>query len=268
MGTLQYINANLSGVLSAVIALITALITLVYVVFTYKQMKATQNATDTAIKQLQLNNQPCVIAEIFRTYGGKCFSGTRRQLHIDVELENVGDSPALTTYTFAYLELQNTKHVKNGSNIVNMDYLPDFIKCIKANEKKKASIRFETFEINMLVEDLRINHEKNVKRLIVNPYRPHYRGTVLVIEVYFRNVLGQWFKNTVRQEIAWLIDKHAEPRKTHNINENTIPPRPLGQNTEFELQLVSPKMSVFQTDLIEAKVIEEKLLQYKDDLKY
>lgn len=118
----------------------------------------------------------------------------------------------------------------------------------------------------MLVEDLRINHEKNVKRLIVNPYRPHYRGTVLVIEVYFRNVLGQWFKNTVRQEIAWLIDKHAEPRKTHN--ENTIPPRPLGQNTEFELQLVSPKMSVFQTDLIEAKVIEEKLLQYKDDLKY
>lgn len=59
MGTLQYINANLSGVLSAVIALITALITLVYVFFTYKQMKATQNATDTAIKQLQLNNQPC-----------------------------------------------------------------------------------------------------------------------------------------------------------------------------------------------------------------
>ena len=137
MGTLQYINTNLSGVLSAVIALITALITLVYVVFTYKQMKATQNATDTAIKQLQLNNQPCVIAEISRTYGGKCFSGTRRQLHIDVELENVGDSPALTTYTFAYLELQNTKHVKNGSNIVDMDYLPDFIKCIKANEKKK-----------------------------------------------------------------------------------------------------------------------------------
>lgn len=243
MGTLQYINTNLSGVLSAVIALITALITLVYVVFTYKQMKATQNATDTAIKQLQLNNQPCVIAEIFRTYGGKCFSGTRRQLHIDVELENVGDSPALTTYTFAYLELQNTKHVKNGSNIVDMDYLPDFIKCIKANEEKK------------LLYALKL-------------YRPHYRGTVLVIEVYFRNVLGQWFKNTVRQEIAWLIDKHAEPRKTHNINENTIPPRPLGQNTEVELQLVSPKMSVFQTDLIEAKVIEEKLLQYKDDLKY
>ena len=72
----------------------------------------------------------------FVTLGGKCFSGTRRQLHIDVELENVGDSPALTTYTFAYLELQNTKHVKNGSNIVDMDYLPDFIKCIKANEKK------------------------------------------------------------------------------------------------------------------------------------
>ena len=135
-------------------------------------------------------------------------------------------------------------------------------------EQAKSSVRFETFEINMLVEDLRINHEKNVKRLIVNPYQPHYRGTVLVVEVYYRNVLGQWFKNTLRQEISWLNDKHAEPRKTNNINENTIPPRLLEDNTKFELQLVSPKLSVFETDLVEAKVVEDKLSQYKEDLKY
>lgn len=265
---IHYINSNLAGVLSVVVAIITALITLVYVVFTYKQMKATQNATETAIKQIQLNNQPCIIAEILQTYGSKCFSETRRQLKIELELENVGDSPALSIYTFAYLELQHIKHVKNESNIVNMDFLPDFTKCIKVGEKSKASVRFETFEINMLVEDLRINYEKNIERLRSNPCQPSYRGTVLVVEVYYRNVLGQWFKNTVRQEISWLNNTHAEPRKTHNINENTIPPCPLEQNTEFELQLVSPKLSVFATDLINVTEIEGKLEQYKRNLKY
>lgn len=268
MELLQYINTNLSGVLGVVVAIITALITLVYVVFTYKQMKTAQNATETAIKQLQLNNQPCIIAEISQTYGSKCFSETRRQLNIHIQLENVGDSPALTVYTFAHLELQHIKHAQNGSSTVNMDYLPDFIKCIKMGEQAKASVRFETFEINMLVEDLRINHEKNLKRLITNPYQSHYRGTVLVIEVYYRNVLGQWFKNILRQEISWLNDKHAEPRKTNDVNENTIPPRILEKNTEFKLQLVSPKLSVFKTDLIEPQVIEEKLSRYKNDLKY
>lgn len=127
---------------------------------------------------------------------------------------------------------------------------------------------FETSEINMLVEDLRIEHEKNVQRLRVNPYQTPYRGTVLVIEIYYRNVLGQWFKNTLRQEIRWLNDKNAKPRKTNDINENTIPPCLLNENTEFELQLVSPKFSVFSTNLVEAKEIEHKLEQYKEDLKY
>lgn len=268
METLQYINENLSGVLSVAVAVIAAFITLVYVIFTYKQMKAAQNATEIAIKQLRLGNQPCIIAEIAQTYGSKCFSGTRRQLHIELTLENVGDSPALCVYTFAYLELQHTRNITNGSNIVNMDYVPDFNKCLKAGNQAKSFVGFETSEINMLVEDLRIEHEKNVQRLRVNPYQTPYRGTVLVIEIYYRNVLGQWFKNTLRQEIRWLNDKNAKPRKTNDINENTIPPCLLNENTEFELQLVSPKFSVFSTNLVEAKEIEHKLEQYKEDLKY
>lgn len=105
-------------------------------------------------------------------------------------------------------------------------------------------------------------------RLRTNSYHPPYRGTVLVIETYYRNVLGQWFKNTIRQEILWLNDKHAAPRKTNDINENTIPPRLLEQDTEFELQLVSPRLSVLSTELINSTVIEEKLEKYSRYLKY
>lgn len=268
MEILRYIDANYSGILSVMIATMTALVTLVYVIFTYKQMKISQASTETAIKQLRLNNQPCVITEISETYGSECFSGTRRQLHIELNLENVGDSPALSVYVFAYLELQHTKHIKSSSNIVEMDFLPDFVKYIKVGEKGVASVRFETFEINMLLEDLRIAYEKNMKRLYVEPYHSPYRGTVLVIETYYRNVLGQWFKNTIRQEIMWLNDKHAEPRKTNNINENTIPPRILEKDTEFELQLVSPHLSVFSTELIDSTVMERKLEKYSRYLKY
>lgn len=268
MELLQYIDANFSGVLSVAVSAITALVTLVYVIFTYKQMKASQASTETAIKQLQVSNQPCIITEISETCGSKCFSGTRRQLRVELNLENVGDSPALSVYAFAHLELQYTKHIKSSSNIVEMDFLPDFIKCIKVGENGVASVRFETFEINMLVEDLRINYEKNMMRLRTNSYHPPYRGTVLVIETYYRNVLGQWFKNTIRQEILWLNDKHAAPRKTNDINENTIPPRLLEQDTEFELQLVSPRLSVLSTELINSTVIEEKLEKYSRYLKY
>ena len=120
----------------------------------------------------------------------------------------------------------------------------------------------------MLVEDLRISHEKNVQRLIDNPSRMHYRGTILVVEIYYKNILGQWFKNIIRKEICWLNDKNAPPRKTHNINENTIPPCPLNDDTEFELNLISPRLSIYSTNLAEASEIEDKLKQYKEFFEY
>ena len=41
MELLQFINTNLSGILSVAVSTITAIITLVYVVFTYKRKRLT-----------------------------------------------------------------------------------------------------------------------------------------------------------------------------------------------------------------------------------
>ena len=101
---LYSINAY-SGLLSIAVAVITAGITLVYVIFTYKQMKSAQSSSEAAIQQIKLSNQPCVIYEEINTYGTECFSGERRQLAIEVNLENVGDSPAISVYTFSKLQL-------------------------------------------------------------------------------------------------------------------------------------------------------------------
>lgn len=263
---LLLINNNFASLLSVIVAVISACITLIYVVFTYKQMKATQNATETAIQQLRLNNQPCVIPMITATRGTKCFTKTRRQLLIEIELDNVGDSPAITVFTFSHLELQYINNKKDGSKTVNMEYIPFFKKCIKSGEKIEASVRYETFEINMLLEDLKVALEKNIERLRTDPHRTHYKGTVLVVEVYYRNVVGQWFKNVLRQEICWMSDKNAAPRKTNNINENTIPPSPLLSDTEFELQLVSEAFSSFSIGVVDEKEIQDKLKEYKEYL--
>ena len=229
-------------------------------------MKAAQNSTETAMQQLRLNNQPCVIPTIIATRGTKCFTKTRRQLFIEIGLDNVGDSPAITVYTFSHLELHYTYNEIIGSNTVNMDYVPSFQKCIKSGEKTETHVRYETSEINKLVEDLRVCHKKKVKRIRKAPYNKPYKGTILVIEVYYRNVIGQWFKDVLRQEIGWINDKNAAPRKTNYINENTIPPRPLLDDTEFELQLVSEAFSSFSIELVEDKEIEDKLEDYKAEL--
>lgn len=267
MEMLQYINNNFSGILSAVVSGITAIITLIYVVFTYKQMKATQESAQIASKQIRISNQPCVVIDSINTYGSECFNESgRRQLHIELQLENIGDSPALEVYTLSYLELQHTKNVRNGSDMVSMDFYPDYLKYLKPNTQGIARVRYETDEINMLVEDLRYSYEKNMSRIRTNPSKHPYSGTIMVVEVYYKNLLGQWFRNTLRQEICWLTDKNALPRKTKNLNENTIPPCLLSKETEFELQLVAPRFSVSSIELISKEQIANKLKPYKDQL--
>lgn len=267
MELLQNINTNYSGILSVIVAAITAIITLVYVVFTFKQMQAAQKSAELASKQMRLSNQPCVVVDISQTSGSPCFpDSTRRQLHIALELENIGDSPALELYTLSYLELQHIKNVSDGSNIVDMYFYPDYRKYLKANSKDSVSVSYETDEINMLVEDLRYCHEKNMSRIRTNPSKYPYHGTVLVVEVYYKNLLGQWFKNTLRQEIDWLVDKNAPPRKTHNLNENTIPPRILGAETAFTLQLIAPRFSAAGIELVSVEEVKEKLTPYSEAL--
>ena len=269
MDILQFINTYLSGILSVLVSAITAVITLIYVIFTYKQMKASQKSVEQTSEQMKINNQPCVVADISQTHGSACFTESgRRQLHIELEIENIGDSPALEIYALSHMELQHTKNVTDGSNIVDMDYYPDYLRYVKSNERQTISVRYETDEINMLVEDLRYRHEKNVQRIHTNPYKHPYHGTVLVVEIYYKNLLGQWFKNTLRQQISWLVDKNASPRKTNNLNENTIPPCLLGRETEFTLQLVSPKFSPTGIELVSIKEIQEKLAPYQDELSF
>ena len=84
-----------SGLLNVMVAFITAIITLIYVIFTYKQMKASQDSLKLAIKQFKVDKQPCIVYKTIKSEGTHCFYKQRRQLHINLKIENIGDAPVI-----------------------------------------------------------------------------------------------------------------------------------------------------------------------------
>lgn len=260
------LNSNYSGVLSLLISVLTAITTIIYVVITNKQVKITKISLEQMEKHFKLNNQPCIIPKITSTEGSKCFYKTRRQLHINLDIENVGDSPALCVYTVGYLKL---KHIQNdGSDIVDMYYLPDYISKVSINQVESSSIRFETKEIRLLIKDLEVNYRLNMERIATDASISPFKGTDLVIKVFYKNIVGQWFESTLTQEIAWLINtsENNSERKTNSLNEVTIPPKELYPDTSFELQLVSERLSPVEIRIIELEQVKETIERYKDDM--
>lgn len=80
---------------------------------------------------------------------------------------------------------------------------------------------------------------KNWERLRTNPSHHHYTGAKLIVRVFFKNLMGQWCESTISYEIAWLAYKNPPPQKTHNLNENTIPPKEIREGDEFKAVLSS-----------------------------
>lgn len=258
------VNANYSGLLTVLVALITAFITLAYVHMAYKQFALSKLSLESAERQTKLNSQPCIIPKITETIGTELFTETRRQLHFNVELNNVGNSPAIAIFTIGHLKLRYTKH--EDTDKVDMCFYPDFMPILSLNEKAIAGISFEAKEIELLVEDLEHAYRLNIERLKTDGHRPSYRGTNIVIKVYFKNLLGQWFESTLTREIAWLIDLFKEKSDSHDLNKYTIPPKKLLKNTRFKLQLISERFSPADIRLIDADAVRNILDSYKNGM--
>lgn len=250
---LYFINTY-SGVLSVAVSLITAIITLIYVIFTYKQMRASQDALKMSVKQLKVDKQPCVVYKQIKTEGSNCFYKTRRQLHINMKLQNIGDSPAMSIYVFSHLKLQ---YSEKTMGIVDMEYLPDFVPFLEVGSKVNVSTRYETNEINMLLEDLTVASAKNIHRISTDASKSPYKNTDLVIEIYYKNILGQWFKNERCIEILDILE-----RKENGETELVNPPNSLKDDVWFELQLIAPEFSQSDIIMVEENEIKDKLQEY------
>lgn len=248
-----------SGLLSVGVSAITAIITLIYVIFTYRQLMASQDSLKMVVKQIKVDKQPCIVYENIETIGSNCFCGKRRQLHINLELENIGDAPAMSIYVFSYLRLQNNNEISN----VNMEYLPDYVHFLKVGSKIEVSTRYETDEINLLLEDLSVTSAKNIHRVKTDPSKESYRGTDLVIELYYKNLLGQWFINERHIQILDVLEK-----KEDGETEIVEPPNSLKSDVWFELQLIASAFSKSDIRMVDKQEIKDKIEVYKRDRQF
>ena len=178
---------------------------------------------------------------------------------------NVGDSPAINVYTLADIELQFSEDSAGNKKLLPASLLPGFTQALSAEEETDINIHFETSEVKALICELRKASEKNWERLRTNPSYHHYTGAKLIIRVFFKNLMGQWCESTISYEIAWLAYKNPAPQKTHNLNENTIPPKEIREGDEFKAVLSSHHIAPFVFAMTTDKHVIDVLQGYTDE---
>ena len=264
---IKIINSDYAGVLSLLSSFVMIIVTIIYVRHTKSQAYYARKSAELVAKQIKTDKQPCVVPHVTDSYGSAWdVSGyTRMQLGFSIKLKNVGDSPAINIYTLADFELQFIKDSDGNKELLPAALLPGFIQALSAEEETEINIHFETAEIKELICELRKTAEKNWERLRTNPSHNYYNGANLKIRVFFKNLMGQWCESTISYEIPWLVFKNPPPQKTHNLNENTIPPKEIHEGDEFKAVLSSHHIAPFVFAMTTEERVTDMLQKYLDE---
>lgn len=248
-------------------SLIMVVITIIYVGHTKRQANYAKRSVELVAEQMKTDKQPCIIPAVAGSYGSawSATDYTRIQLNFKISLKNVGDSPAINVYTLADIELQFTNDSDEQKKLLHASLLPSFIQALSSGEEKETRICFETAEVNELVRELRKAMSMNWERLRTNPSHNHYTGAKLIIHVFFKNIMGQWCESVISHEIAWLEYKNAPPQKSHNLNENTIPPKQICVGDEFDAVLSSRHIAPFTYKMTTEEHVNSVLQNYTEE---
>ena len=161
--------------------------------------------------------------------------------------------------------MQFSEDSAGNKKLLPASLLPRFTQALSAEEETDINIHFETSEVKALICELRKASEKNWERLRTNPSHHHYTGAKLIVRVFFKNLMGQWCESTISYEIAWLAYKNPPPQKTHNLNENTIPPKEIREGDEFKAVLSSHHIAPFVFAMTTDKHVIDVLQGYTDE---
>ncbi len=264
---LKTVNSDYAGILSLLFSIIMVIVTIIYVGHTKRQANYSKNSVELIAKQIRTDKQPCIVPYINSSFGSAfdATNYTRIQLGFIINLKNVGDAPAIIVYTLANIELQLSHDDSGNKKLLTAALLPRFVQALAVGEEKEVNIHFETAEVKALVRELRTAMDMNAERLKTNPSHHHYSGAKLVISVLFRNMMGQWCECSISHEIPWLEFANPPQRITHNLNENTIPPRELQNGDRFRAVVSSSELSPFVYNMVTAEYVKDTLKQYVDD---
>ncbi len=267
MDFIKTINSDYAGVLSLLSSLIMVVVTIIYVGYTKRQADYAKDSAELVAKQIKTDKQPCIVPLVIDSNGSAwdATDYTRMQLDFEINIKNVGNSPAINIYTLADIELQLTNDSDGNKKLLNASLLPNFVQALAAGEDKEIHIHFETAEIERLTQELSKALDMNWERLRINPTKNHYVGAKLIVRVLFKNLMGQWCESIVSHEIAWLVYKDPPANKTHNLNENTIPPNQIREGDQFKAVLTSCNIAPFTYKMITEEYVNSVLKNYTEE---
>lgn len=232
-------------------------------------LQTNQEMVESMKQQLKQANHPCIVVRINKATGTECFYKKRRQLHVSINLGNIGNGPAISIYAFGWFRLKYSDY--RGSELVPMFFMPGYIPNLAIGEKRDCGIRFETKEINALITDLRRSYLLNMERIKNDPTQSVFRHPDLLIKIYYRNISNQWYEITYQREVNNLltvkerqggdvfIDNYPEYKKP-------VPPGKLLSKESFDLCFISEAFSMTNVQLVSADVLKSLLFQYKNDI--
>lgn len=203
-----------SELLSFLTSFLMLVVTAIYVYFTRKQAKSAQDAFLATVMHFKESKQPCIVPSIKRVKGCAFDASKyiRIQFTFNYQLDNVGDTPALSIYTIASMQLKYSQK----ENVVFAHLMPNYKHVIPVNSKVEDNFHFETEEFRSILEDIQISHIKNLKRIETDPSKPPYRCATLRLDIYYKNMQGQWYQTTMDQD---LLDIQRQVRGEENSQE-------------------------------------------------
>ena len=260
------------GLLSFLCSICMLIVTAIYAVITWWQAKYSKQTLLASVKQYREEKQPYIVLSIEDVSGCAFDTSTylRIQFSFHYSLENVGDSSAVTLYSFLYAKPQNQKETK----LIYAHLMPEYLHSLRVGQKAEERLHFETNEFREIIEDLEISHVKNEKRIETDPSVTPYLGPIIMLRCLYMNMTGQWFESVLEQELNSVFKKEIkeekkEDAKDHEEDELEVTDKRAGRVTNnnvtdgdvFEGGMISPGYSKMSRRMVDneyvSKILDE-----------
>jgi hypothetical protein len=229
---IKYINAN-SGFFSAILSFVLIVITSYYAVITHILMQTTK-------QQISLSYNPVVGINVNEINISKVFGPNRRNLDVNLEISNIGNAPAID------IKIDSEIHFRYSNiNVIPSRFDPEYIPFLNNSEKKIIDMHYGNKAIKNFFDDVRESFRLNIHRIETDPSKESYPCSTLVIYVYYRNSLNQYYISTYNIEIDLIT----------SINENPIP----AEDKSIKVDIINYRSSKYTSKLYELKKINEEI---------
>ena len=204
------------ALLSLVSSFCMLIVTSIYACITWWQTKYTKKTLIESIRQYREERQPYIVPTIENVQGTAFDTSkyTRVQLSFKYKLENVGDSAAVTIYTFLYAKMEYEMDHK----LVYAHLLPHYEHSLKCGQIKRNRLHFETDAFRDIIEDLEISYTKNMKRIEIDASKSAFRGPTIILQTLYKNMVGQWFESVLEQELLDIEKPSKEQQKEIEVD--------------------------------------------------